>query len=127
MIPASVLQSLPAQQAANITSRAFFPQLIDTAFHHGLVEVLVFRLSCVLLELPLPGFGVVNTSTAKILSPSKPNLLNCALYGPPPLQRRNLERGYNIRTTLRKLLSPIKTAHHPDLIHAVIIFELDIL
>jgi EmrB/QacA subfamily drug resistance transporter len=44
MIPASVLNSLPAQQAATITSRAFFPQLIDTAFHHGLVEVLTFSI-----------------------------------------------------------------------------------
>jgi len=42
LIPASVLKSLPAQEAANITSRAFFPQLIDTAFHRGLIEVLVF-------------------------------------------------------------------------------------
>ncbi len=44
MIPASVLNSLPAQQAATITSRAFFPQLIDTAFHRGLVEVLIFSI-----------------------------------------------------------------------------------
>ena len=44
MIPASVLNALPAQQAAAITSRAFFPQLIDTAFHHGLVEVLIFAI-----------------------------------------------------------------------------------
>jgi EmrB/QacA subfamily drug resistance transporter len=44
MIPASVLNALPAQQAAVITSRAFFPQLIDTAFHHGLVEVLIFAI-----------------------------------------------------------------------------------
>ena len=44
MIPASVLQSLQPQQAAIITSRAFFPQLIDTAFHRGLVEVLVFSI-----------------------------------------------------------------------------------
>jgi hypothetical protein len=39
-----VLNSLPVQQAANITSRAFFPQLIDTAFHRGLVEVLIFSI-----------------------------------------------------------------------------------
>ena len=44
MIPSSVLQSLPPQQAAAITSRAFFPQLIDTAFHRGLVEVLIFSI-----------------------------------------------------------------------------------
>jgi hypothetical protein len=44
MIPASVLNALPAAQAANITSRAFFPSLIDTAFHHGLVEVLIFAI-----------------------------------------------------------------------------------
>jgi hypothetical protein len=48
MIPSSVLQALPAQQAAAITSRAFFPQLIDTAFHHGLVEVLTF---CIIMCL----------------------------------------------------------------------------
>jgi EmrB/QacA subfamily drug resistance transporter len=44
MIPSSVLQSLPPQQATAITSRAFFPQLIDTAFHRGLVEVLIFSI-----------------------------------------------------------------------------------
>ena len=44
MIPASVLNALPAQQAAAVTSRAFFPQLILTAFHHGLVEVLIFAI-----------------------------------------------------------------------------------
>ena len=44
LIPAGVLNSLPPQQAATITSRAFFPQLIDTAFHRGLVEVLVFSI-----------------------------------------------------------------------------------
>ena len=48
VIPASVLQSLPPQQAAAITSRAFFPQLIDTAFHRGLVEVLAF---CIIMCL----------------------------------------------------------------------------
>ena len=44
VIPANVLNSLTAQQAATITSRAFFPQLIATAFHHGLVEVLAFAI-----------------------------------------------------------------------------------
>jgi hypothetical protein len=44
LIPANVLNTLSAQQAANITSRAFFPQLIDTAFHRGLVEVLIFSI-----------------------------------------------------------------------------------
>jgi hypothetical protein len=44
LIPASVLQTLPAAQAATITSRSFFPQLIEGAFHHGLVEVLIFSI-----------------------------------------------------------------------------------
>jgi hypothetical protein len=44
LIPASLLNSLAPQQAAAITSRAFFPQLIDTAFRHGLVDVLVFSI-----------------------------------------------------------------------------------
>jgi EmrB/QacA subfamily drug resistance transporter len=44
LIPSSVLNALPPQQAATITSRAFFPQLIDNAFHHGLVEVLIFSI-----------------------------------------------------------------------------------
>jgi EmrB/QacA subfamily drug resistance transporter len=44
LIPASVLQSLPAAQAATITSRSFFPQLIENAFHHGLMEVLIFSI-----------------------------------------------------------------------------------
>ncbi len=42
LIPSSVLSSLPAAQAATITSRSFFPQLIDGAFHHGLTEVFTF-------------------------------------------------------------------------------------
>ena len=42
LIPSSVLNSLPAGQAATITSRSFFPQLIDGAFHHGLAEVFTF-------------------------------------------------------------------------------------
>jgi hypothetical protein len=44
LIPTSVLNSLPPQQAATITSRAFFPRLIETAFHRGLVEVLIFSI-----------------------------------------------------------------------------------
>jgi len=44
LIPASVLHSVLPQQAATITSRAFFPQLIETAFHKGLVEVLRFSI-----------------------------------------------------------------------------------
>ena len=42
LIPSGVLNSLPAGQAAIITSRSFFPQLIDGAFHHGLAEVFTF-------------------------------------------------------------------------------------
>jgi MFS family permease len=42
LIPSGVLNSLPAAQAATITSRSFFPQLIDGAFHHGLTEVFSF-------------------------------------------------------------------------------------
>ena len=45
LIPASVLNSLPAQQAAAITSRAYFPKLIENAFHHGLVVVLIFSVA----------------------------------------------------------------------------------
>jgi hypothetical protein len=44
LIPPAVLQALPAAQAATITSRSFFPQLIEGAFHHGLVEVLLFSI-----------------------------------------------------------------------------------
>jgi hypothetical protein len=44
MIPSSVLHALPPQQAAVITSRAFFPKLIEPAFHRGLVEVLIFSI-----------------------------------------------------------------------------------
>jgi MFS family permease len=48
LIPASVLNSLPAQQAATIVSRNFFPQLIESALHHGLTEVLIF---CIIMCL----------------------------------------------------------------------------
>ena len=44
VIPPSVLQSIPAEQAATITSRAFFPQLIEPAFHNGLSQILVFSI-----------------------------------------------------------------------------------
>jgi MFS family permease len=44
LIPPNILNALPPEQAANITSRAFFPQLIDSAFHQGLVEVLIFSI-----------------------------------------------------------------------------------
>jgi MFS family permease len=44
LIPSNILSALPAQQAATITSRAFFPQLIADPFHHGLVEVLIFSI-----------------------------------------------------------------------------------
>ncbi|MGB8707236.1 MAG: MFS transporter [Dehalococcoidia bacterium] len=44
LIPSQVLHALPPAQAATITSRTFFPQLISGAFHHGLAEVLVFSI-----------------------------------------------------------------------------------
>jgi MFS family permease len=44
LIPSQVLHALPTAQAATITSRTFFPQLISGAFHHGLTEVLVFSI-----------------------------------------------------------------------------------
>ena len=42
LVPSAVLHVLPPDQAATITSRTFFPQLISDAFHRGLVEVLIF-------------------------------------------------------------------------------------
>jgi MFS family permease len=44
LIPANILKALPPDQAATITSRAFFPQLIDGAFHHGLIRVMLFSM-----------------------------------------------------------------------------------
>jgi EmrB/QacA subfamily drug resistance transporter len=44
LIPSQVLQALPPTQAAIITSRTFFPQLISDAFHHGLSEVFIFSI-----------------------------------------------------------------------------------
>jgi MFS family permease len=44
LIPPQVLHALPPAQAATITSRTFFPQLISGAFHHGLTEVLIFSI-----------------------------------------------------------------------------------
>jgi MFS family permease len=44
LIPSQVLQLLPPTQAALITSRTFFPQLISDAFHKGLIEVFVFSI-----------------------------------------------------------------------------------
>jgi EmrB/QacA subfamily drug resistance transporter len=42
LIPASVLSTQSAAQAATVTSRAFFPQLIAGAFHAGLSKVMTF-------------------------------------------------------------------------------------
>jgi MFS family permease len=44
LIPSSVFEALPQGQAAIITSRSFFPQLIDSAFHHGLIQVMLFSM-----------------------------------------------------------------------------------
>ena len=44
LIPSSVLQALPPGQAVTITSRAFFPQLIDGAFHRGIAQVFIFSI-----------------------------------------------------------------------------------
>jgi len=63
---ASVLNALPAQQAATITSRAYFPALIDTAFHLGLVEVLIFSIIMCLIGARLRGCAAGSISTAKI-------------------------------------------------------------
>jgi hypothetical protein len=37
-----VLNSLPPEQSSHITSRTFFPKLIERSFHRGLIEALVF-------------------------------------------------------------------------------------
>ncbi len=42
LLPPKVLAHLPAHQAAVLTSRSFFPQLIGEPFKHGLVMILVF-------------------------------------------------------------------------------------
>jgi hypothetical protein len=49
VIPTQVLQALPPDQAAIITSRTFFPQLISTSFHHGLTIVLSFSIAMCLI------------------------------------------------------------------------------
>ncbi len=49
LIPASVLHSLSSAQSATITSRAFFPQLIDSAFHRGLFQVMLFSMAMCLI------------------------------------------------------------------------------
>ena len=41
LLPASVLHALPASQAAILTSKEFFPQLIASSFGQGLVVVFV--------------------------------------------------------------------------------------
>ena len=42
LIPSDVLHALPPAQMTLITSRAFFPQLISTAFHDGITKVFIF-------------------------------------------------------------------------------------
>jgi MFS family permease len=49
LIPSNVFEALPPGQAATITSRSFFPQLIDSAFHHGLAQVMLFSMAMCLL------------------------------------------------------------------------------
>ncbi len=47
-----VLNSLPAHQAAILTSRTFFPELISPAFHHGLALSFLFAaLMCVVAAI----------------------------------------------------------------------------
>jgi hypothetical protein len=47
-----VLNSLPPHQAAILTSRTFFPELISPAFHHGLVLSFLFAaLMCVVAAI----------------------------------------------------------------------------
>jgi len=82
MIPASVLNALPAAQAANITSRAFFPSLIDTAFHHGLVEVLIFAIIMCLIGAVASWVRGGIMSIMKRVSPRSCFLLNTTGYCP---------------------------------------------
>lgn len=42
LIPANVLHMLPPEQVTVVTSRIFFPQLIDAAFQQGLIQVFAF-------------------------------------------------------------------------------------
>jgi len=44
LTPSQVLHALPSAEAATITSRTFFPQLISSAFDRGLVQVLTFSM-----------------------------------------------------------------------------------
>jgi EmrB/QacA subfamily drug resistance transporter len=44
LIPSNVFKALPPGQVATLTSRSFFPQLIDSAFHHGLAQVMLFSM-----------------------------------------------------------------------------------
>jgi MFS family permease len=44
VIPAQVLQALPPEQMAVITSKTFFPQLISQSFKNGLTVVLIFSI-----------------------------------------------------------------------------------
>jgi MFS family permease len=45
----NVLNSLPADTAAKLTSKSFFPQLISAPFHHGLFVVFAFSLAVCLI------------------------------------------------------------------------------
>jgi MFS family permease len=49
LIPSSVFKALPPGQVATIISRSFFPQLIGSAFHHGLIQVMLFSMVMCLL------------------------------------------------------------------------------
>ncbi len=49
VIPASVLQALPAGQADIITSTKFFPELISQSFKHGLTVVYAFSIAMCLI------------------------------------------------------------------------------
>jgi MFS family permease len=44
-----VLSQLPASAAAHLTSKSFFPQIIDQPFKHGLIVVLTFAIAACLI------------------------------------------------------------------------------
>ena len=49
LAPTGVLSHLPAANAATLTGKAFFPQLISQPFHHGLVIVFTMAIALLLI------------------------------------------------------------------------------
>lgn len=83
-----VLSSLPAADAARITSRTFFPELIAAPFKQGLVVVLSFSIAMCLVAAVASWMRGARYVHQEVESPTRINRAARAAGGDPPAQKR---------------------------------------